>query len=50
MHALMSLVFSFFISLSGAQNDLTAAGVLQHLLGATPHGYTKWGSNSTGAR
>lgn len=38
--------FSVFLSLKGAQADLLAAGVLQHLLGAEPQGYIKWGSNT----
>ena len=38
----------FLCSLTGAQGDLLAAGVLQHVLGAEPRGYLKWGSTPSG--
>lgn len=40
----------YVCSFTGAQSDLLAAGVLQHLLGAAPLGYVKWGSNSAASR
>ena len=38
----------YLCSLTGAQGDLLAAGVLQHVLGAEPRGYLKWGSTPSG--
>ena len=47
---LLYYTWTLFISIKDSQTDLLAAGVLQHILGAEPQGYIKWGSNTSSAR
>lgn len=50
LHSIPLLLLFFLLSSKGAQADLLAAGILQHILGAEPCGYIKWGSNSSSSR